>query len=502
MSIPATAVLITVTPSMGALAVTSGRLYSGAVNQVALLHTSGYAAWGSYGVLRLTLKPDQQWSPTLVDWSALCDAIAGVGEEYLGGTLDATAVAIRSWNGNGPKTARLELWDETADLVVAHGQVQLHPSLTYEDDVAATAVPSRGLTDAQITALIVAQGGGKPASEKVTPVDADGFTLWDSAWGWAGKVFSWANLKAALSALYAPIAHVTDAAAHASIFAAKLATSTFTAHSGATSGTHGTTLTNARTPTAHAAGHTDGTDDIATASAVGGGSKGLMSAADAVKLYGIETAADVTDQYNVGPAWAAAVAAADLGVLQDADEVGIARSAALRRYTWSALKTTLYNYIWGIVRTQVVRAAAGSALPTGDDIIAWQHYRLTTADATALAAPGMYMHDGTAWRCLVPFAAYDLGTLAGNVAYNALIGGAEYLCALSGAITALPLAVTRPGKVTLYKSGAYDVALPTMSGRTTVVAGSGGWDAASAALARLTIEDDGTYLICKAEAMS
>lgn len=52
---------------------------------------------------------------------------------------------------------------------------------------------------------------------------------------------------------------------------------------------------------AHAATHTNGTDDVQTATAV---QKGLMSAAAMSKLDGIETAADVTDATNVTAAGA------------------------------------------------------------------------------------------------------------------------------------------------------------------------------------------------------
>lgn len=60
-------------------------------------------------------------------------------------------------------------------------------------------------------------------------------------------------------------------------------------------------LSNARTPTAHAASHTDGTDDIQSATA---SQKGLATAAHITKLDGIEAGADVTDATNVAAAGA------------------------------------------------------------------------------------------------------------------------------------------------------------------------------------------------------
>ena len=55
-------------------------------------------------------------------------------------------------------------------------------------------------------------------------------------------------------------------------------------------------LDDARAPTAHAASHTDGTDDIQSATS---GQKGLATATQITKLDGIEAFADVTDSANV-----------------------------------------------------------------------------------------------------------------------------------------------------------------------------------------------------------
>lgn len=63
----------------------------------------------------------------------------------------------------------------------------------------------------------------------------------------------------------------------------------------------------AAAPAAHASNHVNGTDDIQDATA---GQKGLMTAAYATKLDGIETAADVTDLANVTGSLGATAAAA------------------------------------------------------------------------------------------------------------------------------------------------------------------------------------------------
>lgn len=70
-------------------------------------------------------------------------------------------------------------------------------------------------------------------------------------------------------------------------------------------------LTNARTPTAHAATHVNGTDDIQSATAA---QKGLATAAQITKLDGIEAGADVTDAANVAAAGALMTSSLGTGV--------------------------------------------------------------------------------------------------------------------------------------------------------------------------------------------
>lgn len=70
-------------------------------------------------------------------------------------------------------------------------------------------------------------------------------------------------------------------------------------------------LTNARTPTAHAATHVNGTDDIQSATSA---QKGLATAAQITKLDGIEAGADVTDAANVAAAGALMTSSLGTGV--------------------------------------------------------------------------------------------------------------------------------------------------------------------------------------------
>jgi len=72
-----------------------------------------------------------------------------------------------------------------------------------------------------------------------------------------------------------------------------------------------TRLSDARTPTTHAATHVNGTDDIQNATAA---QKGLATAAQITKLDGIEAGADVTDATNVSAAGALMKSALGTGV--------------------------------------------------------------------------------------------------------------------------------------------------------------------------------------------
>ena len=93
--------------------------------------------------------------------------------------------------------------------------------------------------------------------------------------------------------------------------------------------------TDARTPTAHASTHTNGTDDIQNATAA---QKGLATAAQITKLDGIEALADVTDAANVGSAIHGAAAETTLG---DTDKIPVTQSGTLKTIAYSALKTLL-----------------------------------------------------------------------------------------------------------------------------------------------------------------
>lgn len=97
---------------------------------------------------------------------------------------------------------------------------------------------------------------------------------------------------------------------------------------------------------AHASTHvTGGADKIRDATA---SQDGLMTAAFAAKLNGIETAADVTDAANVGPAihgTTAKTTPADADALPLIDN---AAANALKKVTWANIKATLATYFNGL----------------------------------------------------------------------------------------------------------------------------------------------------------
>ncbi len=131
--------------------------------------------------------------------------------------------------------------------------------------------------------------------------------------------------------------------------------------------------------------------------------------------------------------------------------------------------------------------------------IAGQMIRLTTADDTAKAAPGIYSHDGVGWSCISYESAYALGNLGATPSLT-LIPGAAYTATVDAEITTFTAAFTRPGlvSITLTNASEYAVAQPTMTGRTSKLLAEAAWDGAATALSKALIEDDGTYIIVSA----
>lgn len=163
-----------------------------------------------------------------------------------------------------------------------------------------------------------------------------------------------------------------------------------------------------------------------------------------------------------------------------------------------------YDPVLCKLRVRDVESSGGSipllavtALP--ETPIAGQLVRLTTADDTAKAAPGVYMHDGVGWTCISYESAYALGNLGATPSLS-LIPGAAYTATVDAEITTFTVAFNRPGlcSITLTNAGELAVAQPVMSGRTSKLLAAGAWDGAATTLAKALIEDDGTYLIASA----
>jgi len=125
--------------------------------------------------------------------------------------------------------------------------------------------------------------------------------------------------------------------------------------------------------------------------------------------------------------------------------------------------------------------------------------RLVTADNTAKVSPGVYMHDGTGWKCISYESAYALGNLGATPSLT-LIPGAAYTATVDAEVTSFTVAFTRPGLVslTLTNAGELAVAQPSMVGRTSKLLAEAAWDGAATALSKALLEDDGTHLIASA----
>lgn len=120
-------------------------------------------------------------------------------------------------------------------------------------------------------------------------------------------------------------------------------------------------LVDARTPTDHASSHVDGNDDIQDATA---SQKGLMTAAYATKLDGIEALADVTDAGNVG---SSIHGAAEKTTPANADEfplIDLAASNVLKWVSWTNIKATLKSYFDTLYQAAGTYLTSGGALGT------------------------------------------------------------------------------------------------------------------------------------------
>lgn len=138
-------------------------------------------------------------------------------------------------------------------------------------------------------------------------------------------------------------------------------------------------------PCAHAATHTDGTDDIQSATAA---QKGLATATQILKLDGIEPGADVTDTNNVG---AAIDSAAIKTTPVAADYFAIIDSAAgnaLKKISWANLLAAIGGGTGTVTNVSVTTANGVSAVVTNPTTTPDITITLGNITPTSVAASG------------------------------------------------------------------------------------------------------------------
>jgi hypothetical protein len=152
-------------------------------------------------------------------------------------------------------------------------------------------------------------------------------------------------------------------------------------------------LSNARTPSAHAATHVNGTDDIQSATAA---QKGLATAAQITKLDGIEAGADVTDSTNVDAAGATMNADTDVsGNSWVLDEDAMGSNSAVKVPTQQSVKAYV-DANAGKVTTYADVATAEAVDPADNDIcyvVATESYYRAETTGSAYTDDNTYVLD-------------------------------------------------------------------------------------------------------------
>ena len=172
-------------------------LQAGGVHTVTVTFASAWRTFDTTHAFRLTVKHPTNWanSPFTITVTSFTKATSS-----LSGDINLNSTALISYLQSRTKSVAVEVWDDTDNCRVGRSaSVQCLAPVQRSDDVPDTSQPVRSYTNTQIDDLIAAAtGAGKPSTEKTTPVDADAFTLWDSAASDAGKSLTWANLVAAI----------------------------------------------------------------------------------------------------------------------------------------------------------------------------------------------------------------------------------------------------------------------------------------------------------------
>jgi len=217
-------------------------------------------------------------------------------------------------------------WDKSTGIIITESQISdlVHFTTADETDPVFVAHAANGITSTNITNWTTAYGwsdhslaGYLTGYTETDPVfgahAANGITStnitnWTTAYGWgdhstAGYLTSFTEADPIFSAwdkttgISITEGQISDFGNYESAFTKN---SAFNKNFGSSAGTvtegNDSRLSDARTPTSHAASHTDGTDDIQDATS---SQKGLMTATYATKLNGVATGAEI----NVNADW-------------------------------------------------------------------------------------------------------------------------------------------------------------------------------------------------------
>ena len=257
----------------------------------------------------------------------------------------------------------LGLWDATGQEWYAYTQVSLMwaPQPHSVVPLPVAEVPATERYVQQVIADIT--GNAKPSTPKVLPVDADGVTLWDSAASWVGKFLSWSAIKATLKEYFDTLYAADD----------------------------DSRLTDARTPTAHAAIHATGQADALTAANIGAETAGAVTTHNGAAAAHPFSAAD---RYRYGGTAGATtegtITAAGRAILDDAD-------AAAQRDTLSAYRD----------QTPAAAANVTGAAVAPDFAAALTLQWTLTGNVTSLAT-ATNLDDGETGEIIVTIGSYAL----------------------------------------------------------------------------------------------
>jgi len=400
-----------------------------------------------------TLKATADSLPKLAQDAALAAALVAVKSDEAKETMRATvaeysAPLIAALEASGTTFIDLFQGEFTAGKSAKRGEIWTYfgnTLLCLKDTSQAPSFYDLGESWALLAAKGAggASGGGGGSSLPDQTGNSGKFLTTDGTDpSWAtlaggGDMLGANNLSDVANAVTA-FTNIKQAATESATGVVELATSAET-DAGKAVQASDTRLTNARTPTAHAATHVNGTDDIQDATAA---QKGLATAAQIAKLDGIEAGADVTDATNVAAAGALMESALGTGV---ETALGIAVGSAGAPVTFNgALGTpssgTLTNCTFPTLNQNTSGTAAGLsatlAVASGGTgatsvLTAQQAFNPLTINANTTTAYTLVLADAGKWVTMSNASASVLSVPNNNAV--AFVIGTSVLCAQLGA---------------------------------------------------------------------